>query len=551
MRDIHEHKLLRMIPDQLEKFLLIAGTCLVGIIVITLILCGEYPQRLTDNKYLMLLVLLFFLLGGILYTFIHREKTAAKAFKHPILFLVLIYLVLFIIQLVWVNSIYFYSGWEVVIMRNRVDWIVNGGTMQGMSIDVSYSIYPNNLLMFYILCLIEKVAMLFSMAKPYNLCIYVSCLCVNLSCFLGNLIIRRLTGSRFIKCCYILVSTVFIAFSPWIIIPYTDTYGMFFAMLGMWALLCLEHKYIKWPVVALISFVGYYIKPTCMFPLFAAYIIYGVRYLVSLRKSWKELCMLVISTLVSWGVWMLIPLWIQYTYSFELLPECRMTPIHYLMMGINEKTGGAFSSEDFEYSCSFPDVESREQANREVYLSRWNSLISGKRMGAFIIDKALVNFNDGTFAWSGEGTFFVDKIEHDNILWDWFLKTMVPPEVWGNEGKYYYLYRTVMQMIWLQILTGIVFVGFDRKVHMTQKACITVVLCGLMAFIMIFEARARYLLIYAPIFLIFSLCGYEAVWKKFASAFPRLKRYLLTGHSNNAKIETVAKSEKTGQNERR
>lgn len=117
--------------------------------------------------------------------------------------------------------------------------------MQDLSIDVGFSIYPNNLLMFYLFCLIEKVGMLFSMAEPYDLCIYISCLTVNLACFLGNLIMRRLTDSGVVRCCYTLISTIFILFSPWIIIPYSDTYGMFFVMLGMWGLICLEQRYPK------------------------------------------------------------------------------------------------------------------------------------------------------------------------------------------------------------------------------------------------------------------------------------------------------------------
>lgn len=513
MKNMTEHKFMRMIPDWLENLFVITAACSVGIIVITLIVCGEYSERLIDNRYLMLFVLFFFLLGGILYSFVHRGKTAGKVLEHPVLFLVLLYLVLYIMQLIWVNSVYFLTGWEVVLMRNRVEWIVNGGTMQGMSIDLGYSIHPNNLLIFYILCLIEKIGKLFSMEDPHNLCIYVSCLCVNISCFLGNLIMRKLTESRFIKCCYTVLSTILILFSPWIIIPYTDTYGILFAMLGMWGLLYLDQKYIKWAVVAFASFVGYHVKPSCIFPLFAAYIVYGVRYLFFVRERWKELCALVLSTVVFWCVWLLLPLWIQYTYSFELLPEARMTPLHYLMIGMNEETGGAYSSDDFQFSCSFPDVKTREQANKEEIIRRWNAMISGKRLGTFIKNKAIINFNDGTFAWNGEGAFFWEEIEHDNILWDWFLNTMVPPETWENEGTYYYLYKTIMQAFWLLTLTGIIFAGFGRNNHRIQKACIAVVLCGLMAFVMIFEARARYLFLYTPLFLILSLCGYEAAWK--------------------------------------
>lgn len=93
-----------------------------------------------------------------------------------------------------------------------------------VSADAGYSIYPNNLLLFYVFCIIEKIGMFFSMPEPYNLCIYISC-------FLGNLISRKLTDSGVLRGCCIIVSTVLILFSPWIIIPYSDTYGMLFVML--------------------------------------------------------------------------------------------------------------------------------------------------------------------------------------------------------------------------------------------------------------------------------------------------------------------------------
>ena len=40
-----------------------------------------------------------------------------------------------------------------------------------------------------------------------------------------------------------------------------------------------------------------------------------------------------------------------------------------------------------------------------------------------------------------------------------------------------------------------------------------IVVCGLMAFVMLFEARARYLYLYAPVFLILSLCGWESLFR--------------------------------------
>jgi len=514
------------IPDWLEELSVLAGVACVGAVLFTLIGCGEYPERLADNKYLMLLVLVFFLGAGSLYMVSYRkvlrrkalteDNSRAKIFRHPAWRLAAGYLVLYLLQLFWVNRVYFYTSWDAGLLKYRVDWVVNGGSMAELSIDVGYSIYPNNLLLFYAFCLIEKLGMLFSMAEPYNLCIYLSCLCVNLSCFLGSLILWKFTKSGVMKCCYMLISTAAILFSPWIIIPYSDTYGMLFVLLGMWGLLCVDRKYLKWVVVAFAAMIGYLVKPTCIFPLFVAYLVYGVRYLCSLREHWRELCVLILSTMLFAGMWQLVPLWIQHTYSFRLLPECRITYTHYLMMGINAETKGAYNFEDFQYSNHFPDVESRQQANRDEFVHRLEALIAEKKLGNFLKDKALVNFNDGTFAWVQEGAFFAGRIEHDSVLWDWFRSWMVPPEVWESDGKYYRLYRTIMQFFWLLMLTGILFTAVDRKQYRTRKACAMIALCGLMVFVMIFEARARYLYLYSPVFLILALWGYEAVWQKAA-----------------------------------
>jgi hypothetical protein len=40
---------------------------------------------------------------------------------------------------------------------------------------------------------------------------------------------------------------------------------------------------------------------------------------------------------------------------------------------------------------------------------------------------------------------------------------MVYPEYLGNEGKYFSLYRTVMQVVWLSMLIGVLFAGIEIK----------------------------------------------------------------------------------------
>ena len=496
----------------LETAALAAGSALFGGLVLLLAFCGEYPERLADNRYLILMGLMCGLGGGALYYFWSHKEWKWHV-KRPAFWMAAGYLLIFALQVFWVSKVYFYMGWDVNMLQYRVEAIVNGGSMAETSADFGYSIYPNNLLLFYVFCIIEKIAMLFSMEEPFHLCIYISCLCVNLACFLGHLMVRRLTGP-FMQGCYMVVCLPFILFSPWIMSPYSDTYGMFFVALGMWALTCLDRKYLKWIVGGFAAIIGYHVKPTCIFVLFAAWLVYGIRLLLSLRERWKELAVLVCSTVVFWCMGLCIPLWIQHTYSFRLMPEYEMPYTHFLMMGFSESTYGAYDHDDFEYSIGFPDVEPRKAANLEAFRIRVELMWEQGTLLEFLKNKALLNYNDGTFAWGWCNGFYALEVEHDNLLADWFQDIMVKPGMWDNEGKYFSLYKTFMQFFWLQILMGIMLNGFFRKERRAERACMMTALCGLLVFHMIFEAQARYPFLYTPVFLVLSLCGVEEIWRK-------------------------------------
>ena len=449
------------LPDWLDKAAIYGGVFCFAVVLAVLLTSDKCINRLADNRVLTLLALAVMLPGGILYgVSVHR---AGRRFRNPILWLVLGYALLYAVQLFWVNRVYFYTGWDVGVMKYRVDGIVEGGGMVALGAEEGYSIYPNNLLLFYIQCIVVKIGKLVSMQDPYLLCIYVSCLSVNVSCFLGNLILRKFTESGCVRGYYTVLSTIAVLFSPWIIIPYSDTYGMFFVMLGMWGLLCLDRKYLKWVVVAFAAVIGYWIKPTCVFPLFAAYMTYGLRYLVAVRERWRELLALAVSTVCFWAAAQLIPVWIQHTYSFRLDPQLQIPYTHYIMMGLNEETMGGYYHEDYLYSMRQPDFASRKQAAIEEAAYRVRTYAREGRLGEFFKEKALVNFNDGTFAWCDEGGFFSGYIKHDNALADLFLETMVYPGYLGNEGKYFSLYRTVMQVVWLSMLIGVLFAGIEIK----------------------------------------------------------------------------------------
>lgn len=493
-----------------KRFFLIAGNIVFLLAFCLLLTTKETDLRDVTNLKLfgINLAILLCLCAGYLFMSGHPFKNKLIFFRHPLYRLLGGYVLLFILQCIYVHFTYFYTGWDVELMRSRVEAVLAGCTLQEISADVGFSINPNNLFLFYIQYLTAKAGELFSLEKPYNLCIYLSCFCVAASCFLGSLIIRKVTQNSFIRFLYTLSSTIFILFSPWIVIPYSDTYGMLFTTLGIWAVIWLEKPILKWPVLAFASLIGYLIKPTCIFTLLAAVILLLPSFVTGFRKKWKELCILLFSCLLFAGIALEgVPLWIQHSLSFQLDPELKNPPLHYMMIGLNMDSRGGFNESDYFFTASISTYAEKERLIKKEIERRWNQMTPEQKREHYTA-KFLYNFNDGTFAWTKEGGFFKTPSEQDNWLNDLY------KEVFYSEGKYFTRYYEFAQVIWLQLLLGILFLFLNLKEQTDNKAFLIIVLCGLLTFLMLFEARARYLYLYSPAFLILSLYGYEGLFLK-------------------------------------
>lgn len=92
--------------------------------------------------------------------------------------------------------------------------------------------------------------------------------------------------------------------------------------------------------------------------------------------------------------------------GYELDREQNFTVTHFLMMGLSDERNGVYDQNDVEYSASFTDRAARQEANRTVIKERIQEYGVGG-MVEHLAKKTLTNYNDGTFAWGGEGDFFV------------------------------------------------------------------------------------------------------------------------------------------------
>ena len=121
----------------------------------------------------------------------------------------------------------------------------------------------------------------------------------------------------------------------------------------------------------------------------------------------------------------------------------------------------------------------------------------------------LTNYADGTFAWGMEGQFFDQMIEDKHPVISPLLKRWIYPDEDGRFPGF----ATVQQCIWLALLLGgllsMATYGAmrqdDAQVGLLLVMMLSVI--GLTAFELIFEARARYLFTYAPVYILLGIGG--------------------------------------------
>ena len=193
------------------------------------------------------------------------------------------------------------------------------------------------------------------------------------------------------------------------------------------------------------------------------------------------------------------------------------------MMGLNPESGGGFSPDDVYFSDSFDTPKERSKANIDKAIERLKAL-GGKGLVEYYAKKAMLNFDNGTYSWSMEGNFYYDVPEEPNGSASPFLR-----DIFYYDGEYYQHFATLQQYLWIMILLGnfgVIFIIRDKKMRSAVAVAI-LALIGLTMFEMLFEARARYLFNYSPIFIVTASVGWYAMLKSAASAVTSIKSKII------------------------
>lgn len=194
---------------------------------------------------------------------------------------------------------------------------------------------------------------------------------------------------------------------------------------------------------------------------------------------------------------------------------------HYLMMGLNSNSNGTYSYADVSFSEEFDTVKERRAANLEEALRRVREY-GPDGLGRHLVRKTLNNFADGTFAWSLEGEFYRVIYPPKNTVISPFLRSVL----WEG-GRFHPYFNTWKQMTWLVVLVlsvGMALpMGGESFVFDKVQLAAVIALLGLTMFQLLFEARARYLYLYVPLYIVAAVQGLRG-WKGMITGFVRMNQ---------------------------
>ena len=402
--------------------------------------------------------------------------------------LIILSIITFILQIFLIYNTYFYTDWDVKTLREIV---MNNNVVKNYYLTK----YPNNLLYVSILMFYKIIPII---GKHYFPLLIFNAFIVNVSGVLAALTIKRFTNNFLSLKGYFILMIITIL-SPWINIPYSDTFAVAIPISIIYIYTKETKKKIDYILIGFLSILGYYIKPTVLIVFIGIVIIYLLDLLKNKDFRIKTTKYVLLGLVVAY---LFCNISIKLTGFKPVETTKPFNMIHYLAMGQNNETYGMFNLKDVE--------DSNLYGNRQDIDKIINRIKKRKILGQFkfIEIKTLLNYNDGTFSWGGEGENFYEKVlakktKISNLLINYFYK----------DYKYNYIFEIIVQAFWLQVLLLMFFV--ELKNTEENNTIIYLSIIGITLFLTLFECRARYLYCYSPIFVTAAMIGLNNLRNRF------------------------------------
>lgn len=456
------------------------------------------------------IIITFLLLSLLFRKLSNRHLSKLKNFNYDKTVKILT-LILFVAQIYISFNIIFDTGWDSGALIAAARLLATEKYSDAFAA-YPFSRYPNNLFLLFFETFLIKLNNGFGifLGNQSLMCIVVvNCIINSSSCYLIYKSISLFVKKPFALLGFLLGIALF-GLSPWTVICYSDSLGLLFPVLSFYYFFkpskSTVSKCVNLSIAIFGGCLGYFVKPQCAIMLIALTItglIYNFRFKnkkVLIKFGLSAIC-LVLSLLV-------IKSGINFEckkYGYTLDRDSKFGMMHFLMMGLNEERNGVYSDPDVVYSSSFATSKERQKANIERVIERLKTM-GPVGYAKHLTRKVLTVYNDGTFAWGAEGSFYFSVPENPNKEASKLLREIYYTNEQGIYSKYFALFE---QTVWIAVIFFGILAAFNNSSHKNKRklSALMLAIIGLTVFELLFEARARYLYTYAPIYCILATLG--------------------------------------------
>lgn len=418
------------------------------------------------------------------------------------------FIVLWGVQLALALQTYSLSGWDPQVVLSEANERLLGTPYEG----VYFHQNPNNLFLLSAFRLMFTVLNRAGIADYLPWAVALSTLCVNVSVALLFAAARRAYGVRAAWLSFALGAPL-AALSPWIAVPYTDTLSAPFpigcvccAVFGASAE-TRRGRIAAWALFGACLALGVSLKPTTAVAAIAVLIAALLR-LLSRRTGAKRLAAAAAAAAAGFAVlWALSSALTQWGTGDMLDPERAeresFSAAHYWMMGLSQPYGG-YAYEDMEFSASFSDYDSRVKGDVEEGLRRLDEM-GAAGYASFLVRKLNFILNDGTFFFGREGAFYVGEPTQNSSFARWV------QSFFRADGEHYGALAVWQNAQWVAVLV-LTLAGVVLRRRGGETAYLArLSFLGIVLFLLLFEARSRYLFHFLPVIALAALGGLLAL----------------------------------------
>lgn len=468
---------------------------IVAMLAIILVLLLINFFHITSNNIVRNIV---FILLGIGIMFLINKLIINKLKNKTIKICIIVLLILFAIFEIF--SVYYFRveyNWDFKWLMDSAKDLANTGVTENT---YYFKIFPNN----WGALIITTFAM--SITGGNEIGAYgINIIFIFLSALFSVLSAKKIGGDKLALNVIILL----LGFAPLYLyspIVYTDTLSVAFpvATLYFWLLAKENEKknlkkksYIYTFIMATVGMIGYCIKPVAAIVLVA----------IVIDEFFSNLSKKTLKNTVLIGVTAII---IMKSFNFicetNIIKDSRKNDLefpmtHWIMMGLNkpENEGGtsigygAYSQKDADYTAESGNYEQKKEANIVRIKERLREYgIGGYTQ--FLFDKFKYVWNDGSY-------YTINLIG-----WDTINKTSTPYKIIVDENSNG-LFRNYMtdfnNYIFAIIIAGVI-IEIVKKEKYQESRIMGISIVGIAIFLLVWEARSRYIYFLIPMFCLFS-----------------------------------------------